>query len=104
MKKLLYVLLIGITFSACNSQTNENQEKQEISAENLVQDTLNVNGMTCTGCENGIQEKISAMEGISSVKASHLDSIVIVAFDKSIQNIENIKSEIDKNGYQVVDK
>ncbi|MFC4097447.1 cation transporter [Euzebyella saccharophila] len=40
------------------------------SKSNMVQHTIDVEGMTCTGCEVHVKSKINKLDGILSVKAS----------------------------------
>ena len=40
--------------------------------------TLPVQGMSCSGCENAVTRVVSAMAGVMSVTASHVDAQVVV--------------------------
>ena len=53
MKKILMLLLAAALLAGCNSGTEkkENTEQEAIAAE-WVEVTLNVEGMTCDGCED----------------------------------------------------
>jgi len=62
---------------------------------------LNVEGMTCTGCEESIQKSVNALPGIVEVTASHTDSLTTVAFDPGLASVEQIQEAITKVGYIV---
>ena len=64
--------------------------------------TLNVNGMTCGGCENAVKRAVSMVGGVSAVTASHKDRRVTVDFDAATTNRAAIEKAIEKAGYQVV--
>ncbi|BBL71230.1 heavy-metal-associated domain-containing protein [Methylogaea oryzae] len=63
--------------------------------------TLNVDGMKCGGCENGIKTALSACDGVAEVTASHKDKTVAVGFDPAKVSLEQIKQTIVAQGFQV---
>lgn len=110
MKKSGVLLITALFTFACNSgnkteQDAANQETttQEISMENLVEDTIHVYGMTCEGCENAVKKSISTLEGVGEVTASHTDSITTVKYDKTTVTREEIELKIAEAGYTVGD-
>jgi Cu+-exporting ATPase len=65
----------------------------------LQECSLAIEGMTCTGCENTIQEAVTKVQGIASVKASHLDSTAVVSFDSTQTSISAIGDAVTEAGY-----
>ena len=63
--------------------------------------TLNVNGMTCGGCENAVKRAVSMVGGVSAVTASHKEHRVTVDFDAATTNRAAIEKAIEKAGYEV---
>lgn len=63
--------------------------------------SLTVNGMKCTGCENTVVSKLSALEGIVTVSASHLENSVNVEYDATKIDADEIEEAIIGFGYQV---
>ena len=63
--------------------------------------TLNVNGMTCGGCENAVKRAVSMVGGVSAVTASHKDHRVTVDFDAAKTNRAAIEKAIETAGYEV---
>jgi copper chaperone len=64
---------------------------------------LAVTGMKCGGCETNITDKLKAIAGVSSVKASHKDNEVIIVFDAEKTSLDNIKNAIAEAGFTVTD-
>lgn len=63
---------------------------------------LQINGMTCEGCEMTITKAVSDIEGVVDVNASHTDSLTTVIFDTSKASIVLISEKINELGYTVV--
>ena len=59
---------------------------------------IKVEGMMCTGCENRIQNAVSEIKGVESVKADHEKGIVEV---KGIADIKEVKQAIEDIGFEV---
>lgn len=99
-----YFLVLGtiLILSACTQQTNKSDaNKEPVDSTNLVTYILNVNGMTCEGCENTISRGVGSIDGIIEVSASHIDSTAFVVFDTTKANLEMIVEKIDEVGYEV---
>lgn len=63
--------------------------------------SLTVTGMKCGGCENTIVSKVSAIVGVTAVKASHKDKQVDVEFDPAQTNLDDIEDAISDAGFNV---
>ena len=59
---------------------------------------IKVEGMIRTGCENRIQNAVSEIKGVESVKADHEKGIVEV---KGTADIKEIKEAIEDIGFEV---
>lgn len=57
--------------------------------------------MTCTGCEKILERSISQLEGIKSVKASFIEGIVTVDYDKAVCGEKKIADVIKEAGYSL---
>ncbi|MBA3270552.1 MAG: heavy-metal-associated domain-containing protein [Acidobacteria bacterium] len=62
---------------------------------------LTVTGMTCGGCENAVRRVVSAIDGVSSVTASHQDNRVTVDYDAGKADRAAIARAITAAGYIV---
>lgn len=63
--------------------------------------SINVSGMKCGGCENTVNKALEAMEGVLSVKASHLEKRVDVEFDPTKVELDEIEDAIADAGFSV---
>ena len=59
---------------------------------------IKVEGMMCTGCENRIQNTVSEIKGVESVKADHKKGTVEV---KGTADIKEVKEAIEDIGFEV---
>ena len=62
---------------------------------------LNVEGITCGGCEKSIRNALLAQDGVNEATASHTTGAVDIEFDdKKIQQ-EELKQAIEDAGFDV---
>jgi copper chaperone CopZ len=107
MGKAIYLIVIMAFITGCQGKTEkeENQDTDQemvVAPENVELISIDIEGMTCTGCENTIKGGISELEGIVEVTASHVDGNATVKYDKSRASIDQMKGAIEKKGYTVV--
>lgn len=62
---------------------------------------LTIIGMHCPGCEEIINEAVSALPGVHSVKASYGQATVDVEYDESLIDEAQIRQCIEDKGYAV---
>ena len=62
---------------------------------------VSIGGMTCTGCEQTIQNNVGKLEGIKSVKASFTTGIAMVEYFDGIVDTTAIRQAITGSGYTV---
>lgn len=81
------------------------QEKQVVYVnESQVQTiTLDIEGMTCTGCEATVKNAASGVNGVLEADASYDTGQATVKYDKSKTNREAITAAINKTGFTVAD-
>jgi copper chaperone len=105
MKHLMIALLAGIFLVACNttpkSEAEGSADTQAVAAE-WVEVVLNVDGMTCDGCENAINAGVESLEGIAAVESSHEEGWTKVKYDKSQISAEDIEGKITETGYVIL--
>jgi copper chaperone CopZ len=104
MKKILMLLLAALLLVACNSKTEKKDApapEQEAMAAEWVEVTLNVEGMTCDGCENAIKAGVETLDGIAAVESSHEEAWTKVKYDKNATSLEEIQTKITETGYEV---
>jgi copper chaperone CopZ len=101
MKQAIYIFLIILAISACNSPQ---KTAEKIQAPVMVEAKLKVEGMTCTECEASIAKGVNELAGIDSISANHLDSTAFVRFDSNKTNLKDISKAIEGRGYVVASK
>jgi copper chaperone len=62
---------------------------------------FNVEGMSCSHCENAVKKAVGALNGVDSVAVSLIDKKVTVEFDPEKVTIDIIKDTIEDQGYDV---
>lgn len=102
MKKLMMLLMASLLLIGCNSTSKKTDEAagENLSAE-WVEVTLNVEGMTCDGCENAIKSGVESLEGIAAVESSFEEGWTKVKYDKSATTVKEIEGKITDTGYEV---
>lgn len=63
---------------------------------------LQIDGMTCVGCENRIETKLRKTNGVISVKADYSTNTVKVTYHEEVISLREIKRAIDSLDYKVV--
>ena len=63
---------------------------------------IKVNGMMCAHCENRVNKAVASLDGVSFVKADHVNGVVEVEFDKDKVTLEQIKAVSIEQDYEVV--
>lgn len=66
-----------------------------------MQTKLNVEGMSCSHCENAVKKALTAISGVSAVEVDIKNKTVTVTHDESV-SVDKIKSEIEDQGYDVI--
>ena len=62
---------------------------------------LNVEGITCGGCEKSIRNALLENDGVSEAKASHETGVVAIEFDDSKIQADQLKKAIEEAGFDI---
>ena len=62
---------------------------------------LNVEGMSCSHCENAVKKSVGALNGVDSVAVDLKGKKVTVEYDSERVNLETITETIEDQGYDV---
>lgn len=68
----------------------------------MEQTTLDVTGMSCTGCESNVIDALESLEGVSSATADHESGEVRVEHEETTVDEETLGGAIEDAGYEVV--
>lgn len=60
---------------------------------------LNVEGMSCSHCENAVKKSVGALDGVSSVEVDLASKTVTVEYESANVSLEQIRNEIIDQGY-----
>ena len=69
--------------------------------DNKLQVNLTIQGMTCEGCEEHVNNELSKVNGVTAYKTSYAFKNSLVTFDKSKVDLKTIEAAINKTGYKV---
>lgn len=96
MKKLFFflsiVFLVTISFSSCSSKSKD-VNKSSV--------TCNIQGMTCSGCEQTITSKLQQLESVTVTSINHKDGTAVISYDSEDVKNEDITKAIEDAGYKV---
>jgi copper chaperone len=104
MKNIWILFLAGFFLAACNSspkQEGNAGNDEAVAAGQWVEVTLEVEGMTCEGCEKAINARLESMDGVASSASSHLDKQTTVKYNPQVTSLDEVKEKITETGYQV---
>lgn len=84
---------IGGAMIGCSKQSDESVAPPKAGPGEVVK-AFDVEGMTCSGCEAKVCEKVEGLEGVKSVKASHKAKKVWVLTAKKDLSDDDVISSI----------
>lgn len=70
---------------------------------NIILAEFEIEGMTCTGCEHGVNFALKEQAGVIAAQASYENGIATVKFDKSKVDVKTLADAVTKEtGYSVI--
>lgn len=77
-------------------------ETQKVVSPNAITQKIEVQieGMTCTGCEEHVKAEINKLDGITDLTVSYENGNATVSFDSQKTGIDKITEAINKTGYK----
>jgi copper chaperone CopZ len=92
-----------LSFTACERHKPEDKQKTAaVKKENISTAIINIEGMTCEGCEMALGQIPSKIDGVISFKASHVNKNAEVEFDKTVTDINKIINAVTLTGYKAI--
>lgn len=73
-----------------------------MSKSNMSMVEFTISGMTCTGCENHIEQAVGKVQGVALVNASYENSNAIVNYDTMMTSLTAIREAIASTGYKII--
>jgi mercuric ion transport protein len=99
---ILIMLAIPWFISRLDDAANNDVEQVAPSGANS-QVIFNVEGMTCTGCENAVKNRVEQLRGVTSVEANHTNKTTRIDYDSLLVDQQQIADAIRQVGYIVLD-
>ncbi len=62
---------------------------------------LNVDGMSCSHCENAVKKAVGALDGVNNVDVDLAAKTVTVSYEAAKTTVESVKNAIEDQGYNV---
>jgi mercuric ion transport protein len=95
------LVMIAFPYYSSIFYGNSNKQVIVVSSDHLQKAGFQINGMTCTSCEEHIEHALYEVEGIVSVSADYEEGTTTVEFDDSKTNKDAIINAINETGYTV---
>ncbi len=64
--------------------------------------TLHIKGMVCGGCASSVTQALMGLPGVAEAEVSHIEAKAEIRFDPALVQLEQLKSAVERAGYQVV--
>jgi len=99
---LVAVVLITFPYYSQALFPNDNNNVIVVQSNNIVKAKLEIEGMTCTSCEQSVDYALKSGKGVLSAESSYKTGIAYVEFDDTIVKPEQLKKAVEnKVGYKV---
>ncbi|MCB0747877.1 MAG: mercuric transport protein MerTP [Ignavibacteriae bacterium] len=99
---VLAVVLITFPYYSQVFYHNNNKNVIVVQSNNIVKAKLEIEGMTCTSCEQSVDYTLKTEMGVLSAESSYKTGIAYVEFDDTKVKPEQLKKAVEnKVGYKV---
>ena len=96
------VLMMAFPYYGSVFSPDPKQEVAIVSQNNIQTLHLNVEGMTCSACDNNVENAAYQAGGVIDAKADYRTGKAVIKFDKSKTSADKIIKSIDATSYKVV--
>lgn len=93
------VFLLGAALLFCCGK-NHSDETPKATTVNIQKVKLDVQGMTCTGCEYGVETALKKIAGVTKAEADFASKSAEVEFDPKVANVDQLVEAVNQSGYQ----
>jgi len=104
---LLIVITLTVFIAGCGKDeqqtTGKDQKTTQTDPANLKIAEYKTQGMTCTGCEETIKERVKKVIGVQEVEADYKLNKAKVTYDTDKTNPKKIEEAIVDAGYRVLE-
>ncbi len=105
LRKLLQISIVSLVgavlFSGCGKYADNShaEESKEVTSANIEKITLDVQGMTCSGCEHAVESALKKIDGVAKAKADFTHDMAEVQFDPDIISVEQLVDAVNGTGF-----
>lgn len=93
------VVTNALRLNWCDIKSARKQVREEV---RIMEKTIKIEGMMCPHCEARVKKVLEELEGVVSVKASHVDKNAVVTMSNNVDD-DVLAKVITDNGYTVVE-
>jgi len=94
------IIMMAFPYYSNQFFNNDKIENEAIKQSNLQSLEFEIVGMTCEGCETFVEQRVSLLNGIDSVKSNFKNGSTIVVFDSTKTNSKKIIKTINETSYK----
>ncbi len=97
------VVLVLITFPYYSGAFFASSTAAPVSSDTqLAKVVLNIEGMTCTGCEQAVNHALTSQPGVFKAESNHKTGLAVVEYDSAKVDVNQLKQAVEKQaGYTV---
>jgi len=95
--KLVKIITLSFLLSTICVFAQDNKQIEKSSYEI----TFTVNGMTCVGCVEHVQETLKAVKGVTSFDVKLKENLAVVEFDPKITDATIIEAALKETNYEI---
>ena len=103
MKSIFLTLALGLALVACNKPENEAAKTADgatqVAAANVQQVDIKVPSVQCNSCVGHVEDALTAVEGVSSVKIDLSTKVAQASFDPAKTSLAALEKAIALAGY-----
>ncbi len=99
----IVAVLAATLFLSCgkyNEKGQANDSKEVATAMNVAKVTLDVQGMTCSGCEYSVKSALKEIAGVTKAEASFANKSAEVEFDPEVATVAQLVEAVNKTGFK----
>lgn len=95
----LSVLFAFALLVSCGQNAESEAQDTQAVAANLQKISLDVDGMTCSGCEYNVESALKKIAGVTAVQADHEGKSAEITFDPDLSDVQQFVEAVNGIGY-----
>lgn len=102
--KRVFVAAVWLLWAgaSCGDAGSASQQTIVVRQSDVCRAQIGVDGMSCVGCEVTLEESLSKLEGVVSVRASHKKKEVVIEYDSTRTDLGALRTQIRAAGYKTI--